>query len=29
MRYCLADPERAGAEGMSSQGMEALFLKLR
>jgi DNA-binding FrmR family transcriptional regulator len=29
MRYCLADPERAEAEGMSAQDMEALFLKLR
>jgi DNA-binding FrmR family transcriptional regulator len=29
MRYCLADPDRAAAEGMSSEDMESLFLKLR
>jgi hypothetical protein len=29
MRHCLADPSRAEAEGMSSDDMEALFLKLR
>jgi DNA-binding FrmR family transcriptional regulator len=29
MRHCLADPDRAAAEGMSSEDMEALFLKLR
>jgi hypothetical protein len=29
MRYCLADPDRAAGEGMSSEDMEALFLTLR
>ena len=29
MRYCLSDPDRAAAEGMSPEDMEALFLKLR
>ena len=29
MRYCLSDPDRAEAEGMSPEDMEALFLKLR
>ena len=29
MRYCLADPDRAADEGVSSEDMEALFLKLR
>ena len=28
-RYCLADPERAGAEGMTPDEMEKLFLSLR
>jgi DNA-binding FrmR family transcriptional regulator len=29
MRFCLADPDGAAAEGMTSEDMEALFLKLR
>ncbi len=29
MRYCLLDPERAEVEGMNSEQMEELFLKLR
>ena len=29
LRYCLADPEHAAAEGMTTDDMEALFLKLR
>lgn len=29
MRYCLADPDRAEAEGMSTDEMEELFLSLR
>ena len=29
MRYCLADPERAEAEGMTPDDMEELFLTLR
>jgi hypothetical protein len=29
MRYCIADPERAAAEGMEPEKMEELFLKLR
>jgi DNA-binding FrmR family transcriptional regulator len=29
MRYCLADPERAEAEGMTPDDMEQLFLALR
>jgi DNA-binding FrmR family transcriptional regulator len=29
MRHCIADPDGAAAEGMSSEDMEALFLKLR
>lgn len=29
MRYCLADPERAEAAGMSPDQMEKLFLSLR
>lgn len=29
MRYCLADPERAEAEGMTPDQMEELFLALR
>ena len=29
MRACLADPERAEADGMSPDRMEELFLKLR
>lgn len=29
MRQCLADPERAEAEGMTTEQMEELFLALR
>lgn len=29
MRYCLLDPEKAAAEGMTTDDMEELFLKLR
>ena len=29
MRACLADPDRAGADGMTSEQMEELFLALR
>ena len=29
MRYCVTDPERAEAEGMSADDMEKLFLSLR
>ncbi|HET6952082.1 MAG TPA: metal-sensitive transcriptional regulator [Acidimicrobiales bacterium] len=29
MRYCLADPDRAAAEGMTTEDMESLFLTLR
>jgi DNA-binding FrmR family transcriptional regulator len=29
MRACLADPERAAAEGMTTEQMEELFLALR
>ncbi|MCB1029884.1 MAG: metal-sensitive transcriptional regulator [Acidimicrobiales bacterium] len=29
MRHCLADPQRAEAEGMTPEAMEELFLKLR
>lgn len=29
MRYCLLDPEKAEAEGMTPDDMEELFLKLR
>jgi DNA-binding FrmR family transcriptional regulator len=29
MRHCLADPDRAAADGMSPEDREALFLKLR
>lgn len=29
MRYCLVDPEKAAAEGMTPDEMEELFLKLR
>jgi len=29
MRYCLVEPERAEAEGMTTDAMEDLFLKLR
>lgn len=29
MRYCLIDPDRAEAEGMTPTQMEDLFLKLR
>jgi DNA-binding FrmR family transcriptional regulator len=29
MRECLADPERAAAEGMTAEQMEELFLALR
>lgn len=29
MRYCLLDPDRAQDEGMTSDQMEELFLKLR
>ena len=29
MRHCLADPERARAEGMTPEDMEELFLTLR
>ena len=29
MRFCLADPERAGVEGMTPDEMERLFLALR
>ena len=28
MRHCLADPERAEAEGMTAEGMEELFMTL-
>jgi DNA-binding FrmR family transcriptional regulator len=29
MSYCLADPERAAADGMTTDDMEELFLTLR
>lgn len=29
MRYCLADPEQAAADGMTTDDMEELFLALR
>lgn len=29
MRYCLADPEQAAADGMTTGDMEELFLTLR
>jgi hypothetical protein len=29
MRACLADPDRAAAEGMTTEQMEELFLALR
>jgi DNA-binding FrmR family transcriptional regulator len=29
IRYCLTDPDRAEAEGMTTDDMEALFLSLR
>lgn len=29
MRYCLIDPDRAEAEGMTTEQMETLFLSLR
>jgi hypothetical protein len=29
MRYCLADPDRAEAQGMTPDEMEKLFLSLR
>ena len=29
MRYCVTEPEQAEREGMTSQQMEELFLKLR
>lgn len=29
MRYCIVDPDRAADEGMTTEQMEELFLKLR
>jgi hypothetical protein len=29
LRACIADPERAAAEGMTAEQMEELFLTLR